>query len=103
MLWGIVLAGFACVCVFWQAASGRTLIDFALGVMIFAYSGLLGVFLTAIFTPRGNAPTAIAALVAGFACVWVMRASDLALPWQMLVATTLSFGVCCLGRRRPGS
>ncbi|MHC4421320.1 MAG: sodium:solute symporter family transporter [Planctomycetota bacterium] len=102
LLWALVLAGFACGCVFWQVASGRTLIDFALGVMVFAYAGLLGVFLTALFTPRGNAASVVAALATGFVCVLLMGDS-VAMPWQMVIATALSFGVCCLGRRRSAA
>ena len=112
LAWAVVLAAFACVCVFWQARSGRTLIDFALGVMIFAYSGLLAVFAAALFTRRGNGRSAIAALVTGFACVLLMEESvtahwapglglpaSIAVPWRMVIATALAFGVCCLGRR----
>ena len=38
----------------------------SIGVMIFAYTGLLGVFLTAIFTKRGNTATVIGALLVGY-------------------------------------
>jgi SSS family transporter len=65
--WGLVIGGFAVACIFWMKANPKTtLIDFALGVMTFAYSGLLAVFLGAIFTKRGNTATALAALVTGF-------------------------------------
>ncbi len=112
VLWSIPLAGFAILCVFWQEASGKTLIDFALGVMVFAYAGLLGVFLTALLTRRGNAASALAALATGFLAVLAMQdfcwqrwapavgiGTTLAFPWKMLVASALSFGVCCAGRR----
>ena len=36
------------------------LLDFALGVMTFAYSGLLGVYFTLLFTTRGSAASVIA-------------------------------------------
>ncbi|MHC5022963.1 MAG: sodium:solute symporter [Planctomycetota bacterium] len=115
LVWAALLASFATSCVFWQQRSGQTLIVFALGVMVFAYSGLLAVFLAALFTRRGNAASVAAALVAGFVSVLLLQdfAWDrwstaigldvtLAFPWKMLIATGLSFGVCCLGRRRPG-
>ena len=108
---GALLGAFAVLCVFWQRAQGQTLIDFALGVMTFAYSGLLAVFLAALFTGRGNARTVIAALLTGCCAialmqnaVWVhwapaaWRDWRLAYPWQMLLATALAFAVCCLGR-----
>jgi len=101
VLWTIPLAGFASFCVFWQQRGEQRLIDFALSVMVFAYSGLLAVFLTALFTRRGNSYSAIAALVAGFGSVLAMQQlTTMAFPWQMLAATTLSFGVCCVGRRK---
>ena len=119
-LWGLVLAGFAIVCIFWKKSNPDTkLIDFALGVMNFAYSGLLAVFLCAIFTRRGSSRSAIAALLTGFVVVLLLqpavwkqwtpylplsRAADiaafnLAFPWHMLIASGLAFAVCCLGRR----
>jgi SSS family transporter len=104
--WSVLLAGFACVCIFWQQASGQTLIDFALGVMVYAYGGLLGVFVTAILTRRGNAATAVAAIAAGFAVTAAMEvaiARDLmpvlAFPWRMTIATAVSFAICAAGRR----
>ena len=47
LAWALLLSGFALGCVFWQSSLDIPLIDFALGVMVFAYSGLLGVFLCA--------------------------------------------------------
>ncbi len=106
--WGLLLGGFACICVFWQEGSGKTLLDFALLVMVFAYSGLLAVFLTALFTKRGNSASVVAALATGFVTVLVMQPHvwsalglgkiTLAFPWKMTVATALAFLVCCLGR-----
>ncbi|MEM7227656.1 MAG: sodium/solute symporter [Planctomycetota bacterium] len=112
-----LLAGVACVCVRMYDAERDTLISFALGIMIFAYGGLLGVFLTALFTSRGNNHSAVAGMLAGFIAVVAMRPhlwatwaerflnTDLgetpaiALPWQMCVATGVSFGICALGKR----
>jgi SSS family solute:Na+ symporter len=112
--WGVVLAGFATLCVFWQRAEGQTLIDLALSVMNFAYAGLLAVFLTAILTKRGTAGSAIAALIVGFVVVtllqksvWTMWAKwipfnagtladvTLAYPWHLPIAATICMVVCC--------
>lgn len=71
--WGVALAGFACLCIVWQKYENRTLIDFALGVMTYAYSGLLAVFLSALFTKRGSTPSVIAALVTGFMVVLIFN------------------------------
>lgn len=110
--WAAALAAFACFCVWWQDASGDTLIDFALGVMVFAYAGLLGVFLTALLTRRGNTTSALLALLVGYLSVVAMRDPlwthwteplgldvTLAFPWQMTISTVLSFLVCIAGRR----
>lgn len=71
--WGIALGGFACLCVYWQQRGGQTLIDFALGVMTFAYAGLLGVFFTLLLTRRGNGVSVVAALLVGFVAIFVMN------------------------------
>lgn len=111
--WAIALAGFACLCIWWQTASGDTLIAFALGVMTFAYSGLLGVFFAALFTRRGNTLSAIAAMATGFATVlalepWIiahwatwldLEPFTVAFPWKLAAGTMLSTGVCLLGAR----
>jgi Na+/proline symporter len=110
--WGVVLAAFAVGCIWWQPRSKETLIEFALGVMAFAYAGLLAVYLCAIFTRRGSSGSVLAALATGFVMVFVLQpqvwsvwAPDavadvtLASPWRLLVAVALAFIVCCLGRQ----
>jgi SSS family transporter len=118
--WGVGVGGFAVLCIYWRRANPQTtLIDFALQVMTFAYAGLLAVFLTAIFTRRGSTRSSLAALLVGFGAIAAMQswstvigwisplvsaegeslvALKLAYPWQMLIATCLAFGVCCLGK-----
>ncbi|MEE3002103.1 MAG: sodium:solute symporter [Planctomycetota bacterium] len=107
LAWALLLSGFALGCVFWQSSLDIPLIDFALGVMVFAYSGLLGVFLCAIFTRRGNAISAIAALLAGFVLVLLMEPAVwkawtglewvIAFPWRMTFASVITFVVCLAG------
>jgi SSS family transporter len=65
--WGVVMGAFATMCIWWRGSTG--LIEFALGVMTFAHSGLLAVFLCALFTRRGTTASVLAALVTGFVCV----------------------------------
>jgi SSS family solute:Na+ symporter len=129
--WGVVLGVFAILCIFWKRANPDTkLIDFALGVMTFAYSGLLAVFLSALFTKRGSGASVVGALVTGFLTIaylqflnrplwsalndrfgWypkvdgvapdiaqLMPWTNLAFPWQLVIATALAFVVCQLGR-----
>ena len=115
VVWGVVLAAFAAVCIAWHEASGQTLVDFALGVMTFAYAGLLAVFFAALFTRRGNEWSAMAALAMGFGVVLALQPDvwqrwtpttwhdyTLAYPWRLLAGTILATAVCCLprGRRR---
>lgn len=111
--WGVVLALFAVFCVYWQRANSQTLIDLALGVMTFAYAGLLAVFLTALFTKRGNSASAIAAIIVGFLVLatlqpiawnryaWAigLKGVKIAWPWHLVIGTGIAFVVCILGKR----
>jgi SSS family transporter len=110
LAWGIVLGAFACVCAWWQRSRGEGLLEFAIGVMTYAYTGLLAVFLCAIFTRRGNARTAALAVLVGAIAVvamdWAPRLGWFDLPkistgWRMLVGTGVAFAVCAAGRRAP--
>lgn len=113
VVFGVVLGLFGIFSSYWQVKFPETtLIDFALTVMIFSYSGLVAVFLTAIFTKKGNSKSVLVALVTGFVIIIVMQTVPingtlirdmLAFPWQMLFATCLSFFVCCLGKQRSDS
>lgn len=114
--WGVVLGAFACGCVAWQTSTKTTLVDFALGVMTFAYAGLVGVFLAAVFTRRGNTASAVAAIVAGAGVVvafqpfawnrvaaWVCEGAapgPPAWPWHLVAGAAVALGVCCIGPRR---
>ena len=110
VIFGIILGLFGMFSAFWQKENpDTTLIDFALTVMIFSYSGLVAVFLTAIFTKRGSSLSVIAALVTGFSLIIVMQIAGMnnislreliAFPWQMFIATSVSFTICCLGKRK---
>lgn len=107
--WGLVLGAFACVCVYWQRARGEGLLEFAIGVMTYAYTGLLAVFLCAIFTRRGNGRSAGLAVLTGAIAVVVMDrlpwllegAPKISTGWRMLFGTAAAFAVCAAGRRRP--
>ena len=110
VLWAILLSVFALVCVSLQRASGDTLLVFALGVMLYAYTGMLAVFATAMFTRRGSTGAVVAALATGFCAVALMqwgpvlldlKASDgdpfvISLGWRMLFGTASAFAVCVL-------
>lgn len=112
--WGIILGLFALLCIRWQQQAREQVLPFVLGVMAFAYAGLLGVFLTALFTRRGNTASAITALAAGFITVLVLQpvvfarltegtileAVKLASPWRLVIGTVIATLICCAGRPR---
>jgi Na+/proline symporter len=108
---------FALVCIPWKEHSGQSIIGFVLSVMNFAYAGLLGVFLSALFTKRGNTASAVAALLAGFITVLASRPEVMdqwtgwlglgdsvkirfAFPWQLVIGTIVSFVVCQAGAEK---
>lgn len=117
IIFGALLATVACICVDAYDPANDSLITFALGIMIYAYGGLAGVFLAAIFTNRGNNSTALAGMIAGLVTVFLLRPTlwmpilfrgstappfepfVVALPWQMTIASAVSFGICISGRR----
>lgn len=113
---GAALIVFAIGAAVMQEGGGQSLIDFALGVMSFAYAGLVGVFLTARLTHRGSTVSVIAALIVG-ALVVLLQQSYITVPitealwgedhgltigwpWWMVTGTAVSFAVCVLGQRR---
>jgi Na+/proline symporter len=116
VLLGLALFGMSILCYYWQRATSAPLLEFVLGVMAFAYAGLLGVYFTAVFTRRGSSASVIAALIAGFATVtmfqpYVARLAGLpeafatvAFPWQLLIGTAVATLVCMAsaGRARDG-
>ncbi|MBL4850603.1 MAG: sodium:solute symporter [Planctomycetes bacterium] len=101
---GLLLIGFAVAATYLQASGGKRLIDFALGVMTFALSGLLGVFCAALFTRRGNVYSVVAALVTGALLIVFLRwEGTFSWPYWMAIASPISFGVACAGNPLNGS
>ncbi|MCB5227887.1 sodium:solute symporter [Alishewanella sp. 16-MA] len=109
LLTAIALSLMAILCFYWQQYSDMPLLAFALSVMVFSYSGLLGVFFTALFTRRGNRYSVTAALCVGFVTCLVLQpyvlkqlspnlaALDLGFTWQLCIATLLAFLTCYSG------
>jgi len=99
LLFAILLSLMAMLSFYWQRYSELPLLAFALGVMAFAYTGLLGVFGTAIFTKRGNAQRVPFALLGGFLSVLLLQPYGLAgfydwklgFAWQIVAGTAVSF------------
>lgn len=114
ILAAIALGSMAALCYYWQRYSDMPLLNFALSVMVFSYTGLLGVYFTAVFTRRGSEASVLAALITGFVvtlCLqpyvwdalmqlinpaWVGK--HLAFPYQLVVGTAIAFAVCQMGK-----
>lgn len=104
------LGAMACLCFYWQQYTDTPLLQFALGVMVFSYSGLLGVYFTAIFTKRGSPQSVLAALICGFMTTLLFQPyiMTLYLPqdwivhigftWQLCIATLVASLVCLSGK-----
>ena len=101
------------LCLYWQRYTDMPLLEFALSVMVFAYSGLMGVFFCAVFTRRGSSRSVAAALIAGFVVTTLQQpyiVDQLGLPdflkriaftWQLCLGTLCSFlvAISASGRR----
>jgi len=106
-LMGILLTAFAIVTCVMQQSSGLNLVDFATGVMCFAYAGMIGVFLTAIFTRRGNTRSVIAALIVGMCIIIPLMFQKelfghnyIAWTWWCPIGGLVTTLVCCLGKAK---
>ena len=107
---GGALFGMAILSYYWQRYADSALLDFVLGVMAFAYSGLLGVYGVALFTKRGNSASVIAAFVAGFLTVLAFQPfvidslglplalKGVAFPWQLVLGSAIAALACAAGR-----
>ena len=108
----LALLAMSMLCFYWQRYTEAPLLEFALGVMTFAYSGLLGVYFTILFTRRGSTRSVIWALAAGFFAIAVQQHyvvdllglppswKSLAFPYQLCIGTAVAFATCLLGSQR---
>jgi SSS family transporter len=103
LFFAVVLSVMAMVSYFWQRYSDLSLINFALGVMAFAYTGLLGVYFSAIFTSRGNRTTVLWALIGGFVTVLALQpytfGITIGFSWQIVIGTIIAFAIMQLGAK----
>jgi len=105
LVFALLLAMMAMLSYFWQRYSEVSLLSFALGVMAFAYSGLLGVYFSAIFTERGSERSVLFALIGGFSTVLFLQPYILGLfidynlgfAWQIVIGTLVAFAITQLG------
>lgn len=108
IVFGAMLAITAALFALWQGGREEGLIPFALGVMVYAYAGLLGIFVCVLFFKRGSSVSVIGAIASGGVVVALLQwgpqwwGSDLhvSLGWRMLVGTCVSCAVASLGAPR---
>jgi Na+/proline symporter len=95
VLFAILLSLMAMLSYYWQHYTNLPLLSFALGVMAFAYSGLLGVYTVAIFTNRGSQKGVRFALIGGFVSVLLMQpyilGVNIGFAWQLVIGSLVSF------------
>jgi len=109
---GLALFLMSVLCFYWQRYSEMPLLDFALSVMVFSYSGLLGVYFTVLFTKRGSHASVLWALAIGFFVTLLMQGfvmdnlplpdsfktiKSLAFSWKLCIGTLVAFLVCMMG------
>ncbi|MCK4974539.1 MAG: sodium:solute symporter, partial [Sulfurimonas sp.] len=103
LFFAVVLSAMAMISYFWQKYSDLSLISFALGVMAFAYTGLLGVYFSAIFTNRGNEKTVLWALIGGFITVLALQpytfGISIGFSWQIVIGTIIAFIIMQSGKK----
>lgn len=102
LIFALLLSAMAILSYFWQRYSELPLISFALGVMAFAYTGLLGVFFSAIFTSRGNATMVPYSLAGGFLTVLAFQpyifGLEIGFAWQITIGTLVAFAIMQSGK-----
>ena len=103
-----LLALMAILSYYWQRSSDIPLLDFALGVMGFAYAGLLGVYGAALWTKRGDERSVRYALLGGFMTVLLLQPPitkalfgfDVNFSSQIIVGTIVSFVIMMSSERK---
>jgi Na+/proline symporter len=118
----ILIAGFAVVCIPLREFTGESILPYALGVMMYAYTGLLAVYCVALFTRRGSNASCIAAFVVGAMTVAALQfgppmldsvrivegvevvetAQRFSAGWRMAIGFACAFVVCMMGKGRRG-
>ena len=108
----ICLSLMAALCYYWQQHSDMPLLAFALSVMVFSYSGLLGVYFTALFSERGSPRSIMFSLIIGFLIPVLLQPYIMALylpeeyhfslgfSWQLVIASTVATLICLCGNKR---
>ena len=95
LFFAVILSIMAMISYIWQHYLNIGLLSFALGVMAFAYTGLLGVYFSAVFTSRGSERTVLFALIGGFVTVLALQpylfSLHVGFSYQIVIGTVVSF------------
>ena len=108
LVFAFLLSIMGMISFYWQQYTELPLLNFALGVMAFAYASLLGVYGAAIFTKRGNETTVLFALIGGFLTVLLLQPYiigtllDIKVDFavMMIVGTLVSFSIMMMGKEK---
>lgn len=104
IVFAILLSIMGMLSFYWQQYTQLPLLNFALGVMAFAYASLLGVYGSAIFTNRGNEKTVLWALIGGFLTVLILQPYIFPIKVDfsimMILGTLVSFSIMMTGKVR---
>jgi SSS family transporter len=103
IVFAILLSIMAMISYYWQQYTNLPLLNFALGIMAFAYASLLGVYGAGIFTNRGNEKTVLFALIGGFLTVLILQPyifpTKVDFSIQITLGTIVSFMIMMLGKK----
>ena len=101
LFFAFLLTVMALVSYVWQHTLGVSLISFALGVMAFAYTGLLGVYFAALFTKWGEQKSVLWGFVGGFVTVLALQPYTFGLhigfDWQIVAGSVVAFFIVLSG------
>jgi Na+/proline symporter len=105
ILFAILLSIMAIISYYWQQYTSLPLLNFALGVMAFAYASLLGVYGAGLFTNRGNERSVLFALIGGFMTVFILQPYifpiKVGFSLQIIIGTIVSFSIMMIfGREK---
>jgi len=103
VVFAVLLSIMAMISYYWQQYTNLPLLNFALGIMAFAYASLLGVYGAGIFTNRGNEKTVLFALIGGFLTVLILQPyifpTKVDFSIQIILGTAVSFMIMMLDNK----
>ena len=103
LVFAILLSFMALLSFYWQHYTNLPLLSFALGVMVFAYSGLIGVYSAVLFTSRGTTNSVTMAFVGGVLSILCLQPYTFGLhigfAYQLVIGSVVSFLIAISTKR----